>query len=155
MDILKEYGIQNKTVGAVTDSGFNFVKAFNLFGSDADVLSNTENDSEIEYIDVESILTETEEDSMFRLPRHQKCVAHKINLIAVKDVWSALEDASFKKILIAAFAKCQALWNKQHRSTLSSDLIRQLTGGLFIFPVVTRWNSTFHAMGKLHKRCDG
>ena len=36
--VLKEYRIQNKTTGAVTDSGSNFVKAFHLFGTpDAEV----------------------------------------------------------------------------------------------------------------------
>ncbi len=30
-EIMKEFGVQNKTVGCVTDSGSNFLKSFRLF----------------------------------------------------------------------------------------------------------------------------
>ncbi|XP_069381916.1 uncharacterized protein [Paralichthys olivaceus] len=45
--------------------------------------------------------------------------------------------------------KCQALWNKQHRSTQASDIIKDKLGCQLTVLSPTRWNSTYHAMERL------
>ena len=159
-EILQDYGIQNKTVGAVTDSGSNFVKAFSLF-QDLDILSpssdasrseedrDEDEDQEIQYHDVEELL-DSPGEAIFRLPPHHKCAAHKLNLVAsVDSLAAASEDNHFKKISRAALAKASQLWNKQSRSSLASDLIHDQIGCLFTVPCDTRWNSMFMSMQKL------
>ena len=46
------------------------------------------------------------------LPRHNRCAAHTLNLIATADASKALSCTSFKKSFRSAFAKAQGLWNR-------------------------------------------
>ena len=70
-----------------------------------------EDDTDTEFIDVDSLLAMNKEDTLYQLPPHQKFIAHKMDLIAMRDVEAAGNDATFKRISRANFAKCQALWN--------------------------------------------
>ena len=85
------------------------------------------------------------------MPSHHKCAAHTLNLIAIKDTTDAEKDTSYKKLSRATFAKCKALWNKQSRSPLAADAIKDKCGVYFILPNATRWNSTFDALQGLVK----
>lgn len=41
-------------------------------------------------------------------------------------------------------------WNKQHRSTQATDIIEEKLGCQLPVPILTRWNSTYHAMEHLN-----
>jgi hypothetical protein len=161
-----EFHIHNKTIKTVTDNGSNFCKAFRLFSNNLSVdedpvdnettEANDDNDSdEIEPILITGILREQNDDNdeseSYSLPPHHKCTAHTLNLVATKDALDAEKDASYKKLSRSTFAKCQALWNKQSRSPLAADTIKDKCGVYFILPNATRWNSTFDAMQGLVK----
>jgi hypothetical protein len=166
--IQKEFGIHNKTVGATTDSGSNFVKAFRLFEVEvtesqrvSDAFTESQSDAgeegessaeedEIAPVDVAEILDDQEQDDLlYHLPKHYRCASHTMNLIATKDVEKANSDKSFKKVSRSALGKCQELWNKQKRSSLSADKIREAIGGLFVVPNATRWNALFMALQRV------
>lgn len=55
------------------------------------------------------------EDSIIQLPKHHKCAAHTLNLIASADIENQVP-GEFKKVYRSAIAKAQALWNKQGKS---------------------------------------
>lgn len=94
-------------------------------------------------------MNETQED--YSLPPHQRCACHTLNLIATRDIEQALTQSEpFKRVSRSTLAKCQALWNKQHRSTQASDTIQEKLGCQLIVPILTRWNSTYHAMERLN-----
>ena len=87
-----------------------------------------------------------QDEREFDLPTHVKCAAHKISLVATKDSFSALCDDKYKKVYHSIMAKLSAIWNKQSKSVLAGDKIRQALGKLFVTPNSTPWNSTFDAL---------
>ena len=164
----------------MTDNGSNFCKAFNVFRakevegtasqeaarveraaqSTAERDENTNEDSEYyegeeewQYYSVEDITAEADQGDVLQcsLPPHQMCSCHTLNLIATHDAASAESDAPYKKIYRSTFVKCQAMWNKQSRSTLSADDIEKAVVKRLIIPNQTRWNSTFNAMERMHE----
>jgi len=50
---------------------------------------------------------------------------------------------------VQTLAKLTALWNKQNRSTLAAEKIRDALGTLLPTPGDTRWNSTYDAIAKV------
>ncbi|XP_063220852.1 uncharacterized protein LOC134530157 [Bacillus rossius redtenbacheri] len=147
---LREFHIHNKVLACVTDNGSNFVKAFSMFGlhSQTDVKEDKDNDDELEIVDVSSILDEGQNEFHYVLPPHQRCAAHTLNLVAVKDSQNAESDPAFKKVARSTFARCQALWNKQ-RSTVAADLVKEIFGKLLYTPCATRWNSLYDSVNCL------
>ncbi|KAJ8018284.1 hypothetical protein HOLleu_43801 [Holothuria leucospilota] len=75
-----------------------------------------------------------------------RCACHTLNLIASKDVEAAESDKTFKAVSRAAFGKCQAIFNKQSRSSLASDTVKEKLGRLLVVPNSTRWNSVYQAL---------
>lgn len=165
--ILVEYGLSStKVTHCVTDSGSNFVKTFKEFSvpcpssSDSESPSDTEENDEAQALNAESVqevlLSEPleEEDPLetsYELPLHFKCAAHRLNLIAATDSTRGLESPVCKKIYRSLLAKLQAIWNKQSRSVVTSDKIKETLNGLLVVPNATRWNSTYDAMVRFHK----
>lgn len=172
--IHSEYGIIDKIVKTTTDNGSNFCKAFAMFGEDFNIEnetalttsannSNTDintdvsaatsvgevNTGEIEFNAVDELLRCTDGD--FRLPAHQRCACHTLNLVATTDACAAESDAVFKKTCRSTFAKCQAMWNKQSRSVQASELIADTFGLHLVVPNQTRWNSTYFAVERLNR----
>lgn len=85
---------------------------------------------------------------VYQLTPHRKCACHALNLVATTVV-SKLESGSFKKVSVQTLAKLTALWNKQNRSTLAAEKIRDALGTLLPTPGDTRWNSTYDAIAKV------
>jgi hypothetical protein len=131
-----EFGVENKTAITVTDSGSNMLKD-RLFGAEAMASndetpdgSNEEEKEDIVYTDLDfAILTlDTTEDDIYRLPMHSPCAEHLLSLLAKADAELALSDTQFKKKSRSAIGKLQALFNKQQRSSLSKDKIKEFLG---------------------------
>jgi hypothetical protein len=110
-----------------TDNGFNFLKAFQVFGEDEnnkavdavggggeaaqsgqedDEAEEQEESEEVELVYVATILNE-DDSFKYQLPKHQRCVRHLLNLVSTVDALKA-----YKKVSRSTFGKCQALWNK-------------------------------------------
>jgi len=147
--VLQEFQVLSKTRGVCTDNGSNFVKAFKIF-SDKDQESEEREGEDLSFVELETVLTppsvEDSPEQLFHLPKRQQCAVHTLNLVATKDAEKALENKTFKALSRKVFAKCQALWNKQSRSTLAADEIRAKCTKLFSIPIMIRWNSMYKAM---------
>jgi hypothetical protein len=61
------------------------------------------------------------EESEIKLPCHRRCACHTIHLIATTDV-SNIKDQGFRKLKISK--KLKRIWNKQARSSVSKELIK-------------------------------
>jgi hypothetical protein len=144
--VLQEFQILIKTRGLCTDNGSNFVKAFRIF-SDENQESKDEDD--LSFVELETVLTsstDASQEQTFHLPKRQQCSVHTLNLVATKDAEKALDNKTFKAVSRKVFSKCQALWNKQSRSTLAADEIRSKCQHMFAVPIMIRWNSMYKAM---------
>lgn len=75
-----------------------------------------------------------------------RCVAHRLDLIATNDIQSSLTNPTCRAVYRSLMGKLAAIWNKQGRSTLASDKIKDCLGGLFVTPNETRWNATYDSM---------
>ena len=158
-NIHSEFGIRKKVSRTTTDNGANFVKAFSVFGEQAAEINAAtadpdEDDDEPdergrEIVDVYSTLSENDSDTDFSLPKHQRCACHTLNLISTGDADMAERDPQYKKVSRAAFAKCQALWNKYGRSVQAVEVVTQAFGIGLKRPNATRWNSVFMATERL------
>lgn len=133
-NVHRDFNIKDKVTVTTTDNGSNFVKAFSVFAEVQRTIPDREEDDEEEeeeehtvLIDITDILNDTEE--AYSLPPHQQCACHTLNLVATRDIESALTlSEAFKKISRSTTGKCQALWNKQQRSTQASDIIKDKLG---------------------------
>ena len=94
VEIMEAYNIREKTTGAVTDRGSNFVKSFRVYAGvldpedvmdDEDVAEDDQDgdddeNQELEAVELFDILEREGHD--LRLPPHIKCAAHRMNNIA-------------------------------------------------------------------------
>jgi hypothetical protein len=117
-DIHFRFNIQDKVTRTTTDNAANFKKAFVQFSSESNVLPDVvepEADvdlddkpdlqqlledpeptaaDEVEFVQLESVFRE--EAAEETLPKHMRCAAHTMNLVATVDADKALDDGSFK-----------------------------------------------------------
>ncbi|XP_035714108.1 uncharacterized protein LOC118438279 [Folsomia candida] len=154
-NILAEYKIPVEiVVKAVTDGGSNFLKAFKEFAYDPEENSTHENDGDenssdlnsCEFLDLSTIL-ETSKDSKdqaIKLPPHQRCASHQLNLICSSDMTK-----NTSRLQRSTFGKCQGIWNKSSRSTQSAEKIKEVCGISLVTPVATRWNSFYDSISCL------
>jgi len=161
VDAMESYNIREKTTGAVTDRGSNFMKSFRVYAGvlepedvlDEDIEEGDQDDEpreepEPQPTEIFDILQNEGHD--LRLPPHTKCAAHRMNNIAGSDVDEALTDRIYKKHSRSAMAKAQVLFKKQKKSSQAADHIRaNCKGLLFVIPNATRWNSTYDAIKRL------
>ena len=84
-------------------------------GEAKNVASDNETDDDIVLEDKTTLLDAEDENPAYDLPKHWRCAAHTINLVASVDSQKAFYDADYKKANRSAFGKAVALWNKQHK----------------------------------------
>ncbi|KAI9553784.1 hypothetical protein GHT06_019048 [Daphnia sinensis] len=134
------------------------LKAFKLFGAEP-VINEPDsaeeddcfNGEDVVHTDLDfELLNIDSEEELYRLPMHFPCAAHLLSLLAKADADSALSNAQFKKKSKSAIGKLQGIFNKQQRSSLSKDKIKELLGTLFVIPNDTRWNAWFDAIKHVH-----
>ena len=80
-------------------------------------------DEELSFVELTDDLT-LGEDDIYHLPPHFRCAAHTLNLVVTQDTKKCYENTSLKKVARSTFSICQAIWNKQSRSTSAADLMR-------------------------------
>ena len=152
--IQKEFGLQNKTDGCVTDSASNFMKAFKLFqvqeSDKAETEDSDDSDDEISGENLFDILNEGVDEPLFRLPPHIRCSAHILNLISTTDILK-YADKSYLKASKVTYAKCQVIFAKSKKSSKFAESIKEKTGGALYSPTTTRWSSTFLALSRLQE----
>ena len=159
--VMAEYGLQSKVSHCVTDSGSNFVKAFKVFAhqeasgpsQDQGDIQSADEEQPLVAEPVNELLTEGPEEGteMYDLPPHFRCAAHRLNLIATGPAATeALGNPRCKTVYRSLMAKLSHMWNKQSRSTVVADKIRDQLGRLLITPNATRWNSTYDALSRVH-----
>ena len=153
--VQRDYGISRSVVMTTTDNGSNFIKAFSVFGR---VQQDGNGDEErgvngavgTVYHEVDHEF-DTDDTAEFDFPRHHRCACHTLQLVATVDADSAEDDAVYKRISRATFAKCQVLWNKSARSVLSAEAVMETCGMMLLRPNQTRWNSLFMAAERLFR----
>lgn len=87
-----------------------------------------QHDEESEELDIVDLASVLENGQPFRLPPHQRCAAHTLNLVASVDAQRADHDKDYRTLSQSVFGKCQSLWAKQNQSTLAADEIHDLCG---------------------------
>ena len=73
--------------------------------------SDNATDDEIVLEDITTLLDAEDENEAYDLPKHWRCAAHTMNLVASVDSQRAFYDADYKKANRTAFEKAVALWN--------------------------------------------
>ncbi|CAI6375767.1 unnamed protein product [Macrosiphum euphorbiae] len=125
------FDINDKIVFSTTDNGSNFVKSFKVYESDDFDISD-ENTDGTAYVNIADLFDEAE-DIDYILPKHHRCAAHTLNLIATNDIEKELASVKSKSLTLwnykqqcrATFAKANNLWNKQNRYTQVADSIKE------------------------------
>ena len=126
------------------DDEFVFIDIGDIFESHANECAEKEATTS-EESDDDNITASHPEKERIKLPRHMRCSCHLLNLIATTDIHN-ITNVAFKRIKKRLDGKLQAIWNKQARSSLASDYIKDKLGVLFVLYNATRWNSFFDAI---------
>ncbi|XP_013996278.1 uncharacterized protein [Salmo salar] len=140
------YNIENKLQATVTDNGSNFVKVFKEFSKGDD--ENDEDDN-VEFEDVGTILDGADEAMHLFLLPHQKCASHALNLIASHDLAQALSQGETAQVYYSAMAKCSVVWNRVHQSPLTIAAVEDIEKMKLTAPCESRWNSEYCAVEKM------
>lgn len=159
--VMAEFGINNKVSHCVTDSGSNFVKALKEFRVSEEIGSNEheeqpseDGEEQMQPVAIAEALEAgpEEDDERYDLPRHFRCAAHRLNLVATgRAVDDTLANPRCKTIHRNLMRKLTTLWNKQSRSTVTADNIKEKMGIMFVAPNSTRWNSTYDALVRVKR----
>ncbi|XP_037508443.1 zinc finger BED domain-containing protein 4 [Rhipicephalus sanguineus] len=80
------------------------------------------------------------------LPRHRRCAAHTLNLVASVDAENAGNNVAYREMARTVFAKLKTLWRKQAQSVQAAEAIKTALGRQLPVPNATRWNSLFNAV---------
>lgn len=172
-EVHSKFSLQDKVTRTTTDNGSNFVKAFVQFGKKPDLLPTPDFqeedivDSDLleeglpemieetepeEFIPVQEVLEQNDDISI--LPKHMRCAAHTMNLVASADADKALDDDQFSGACTSAMTKAKQLWNCQSRSTVHADAIQEELKRRLVVPNATRWNSTYNSVQVLNELLD-
>ncbi len=90
-----------------------------------DAFTRTVNDEPAVPIQLhDALAVEDEENLRYNLPKHARCAAHTLNLIASADVNKVKFD--FNPILIQALEKCRALWLQHSTSHILRNKVKEV-----------------------------
>lgn len=94
-NVHRDFKIKDKVTITTTDNGANFVKSFSVFAEvQIESLREEENEEGEEddtvFISLTDILNEGDVDEEVSLPPHQRCACHTLNLVATKDIETAV-----------------------------------------------------------------
>ena len=137
------YNLTGRVHATITDNISNFIKAVSVYSlldsSDTAVTIAKDVEEGIEDVafeDVGELLTLDMEQMnndndltqvQYKLPPHYRCAAHKMNLIACKDVDKYLLCSStFRSAYRSSFAKSSDLWHKASRFSVASDIAQEV-----------------------------
>ncbi|KAL4088662.1 hypothetical protein QTP88_023749 [Uroleucon formosanum] len=129
--VYTEFEINNKISHTTADNGSNFVKSFNVYSKkdykdyittefnlntfDGEVDDISEGVAILPIIDVlllgENNTENNEFENLYSLPKHHRCAAHTLNLVATKDFETALLCYQYKKQSRSTFAKINDIFN--------------------------------------------
>ena len=90
----------------------------------ADAFTRTVNDEPVPIQLHDALVEEDEVNLRYNLPKHARCAAHTLNLIASADVNKVKSD--FNPILIQALEKCGALWLQHSTSHLLRNKVKEV-----------------------------
>ncbi|KAM7287120.1 zinc finger BED domain-containing protein 4-like [Ixodes scapularis] len=93
--------------------------------------------------------------SEIHLPRHQRCAAHTLNLVASADAENACNQLPYGAMAKNVFAKLKCLWRKQAQSVQAAEAIKITLGRQLPVPNATRWNSLYNAVKFLNEVSKG
>lgn len=138
----------------------NFINCFEVYdehgelvGEINEISPDTEDVDDLEPTEVTDLLSSTTgENNTYSLPRHLRCGAHRVKLV-VSGINVALNNPRRKQVNRSLMGKLCAIWSKQKRSTVVSEKIHEVLGGLFMTPNDTRWNSLYDSMVKVQQFC--
>lgn len=91
-DVHQDFGLGHKVVATTTDNGANYVAAFKHFGVEGVPVEGREEEEDLEEVvigrpaDVHDQLEDEGEETLLELPKHYRCAAHTINLMATVDI---------------------------------------------------------------------
>uniref|UniRef100_W5N607 Uncharacterized LOC102693305 n=1 Tax=Lepisosteus oculatus TaxID=7918 RepID=W5N607_LEPOC len=145
-EIHSHFNIQVKLQCTVTDNGSSLVKAFQQFAYKEEV---PEHRHETVFEDVNEILESDIKELQFLLPPHQRCAANTLGLIASSDVHQALSQGATRGLYRSAMAKCLAIWQKAHNSSLAADFIEEIASMKVVVPSAMRWIHEYRAIQKI------
>lgn len=131
-----------KIISTITDNASNMIKSFKLFGvrlDDEDEEEVVEPDGENEALNDDQL---DDDSTSIYLPKHQRCSAHTINLVATTDFKKIVDNSKFRTVHSKAFAKFTQIWNGSRRPK-GSEAIGDVIGKQIGYPVPTRWNSLY------------
>ena len=108
-------------------------------------------DGEIQFVEIDLMVEQDQGDILnCTLPdNHHRCASHTLNLVASEDSLKALNNADYKKVSRRTSGKLTALWNKQNRSTIYAEIVKENCGKALKSPNATRWNSYYDAFERV------
>ena len=118
--MIAEFKLSGKVTHCIAESGSNFVKAFDEFGSiidketsicssDDDVATQSNEVETINGVSISDFMRCELDEKDFDLPAHVKYAAHKISVVATEDSLLALSDDKYNKVYRSIMAKLSAI----------------------------------------------
>ncbi|XP_076058508.1 uncharacterized protein LOC143035524 [Oratosquilla oratoria] len=138
-----------------TDNGTNYVSAFVNFAQEDVVIQPGEDKPDEELADEPQVISMEEaldqaDEAEVSLPKHQRCGAHTLNLLASEDVSKVPQwNHGGRNIFRRSSAKAQSLWNAQGRRTVAANEIKDAIGKKLKVPGAKRWNSSYDSYNML------
>ncbi|XP_077364256.1 uncharacterized protein LOC144008073 isoform X4 [Festucalex cinctus] len=148
-DIHQEFGIVKKVVATTTDSGANYVAAFNDFGEPLEKEVVQEEDEEVvlgQRVDVQGLLDGEDIDPHITLPPHRRCCTHTMNLMATTDIREVAGWSKGNTPWRQATAKAHYLCNLPDKTPIAASRIKEAIKMKLPTPVALRWDSYFNSV---------